>query len=515
MKTRYFITSLLAGAALLAAVSCESKLDIPQHSVSSVESYYQTDAEAEEGIIAAYAAMRSLDFNMGNSPLYLTEMLSDDVWVGGGNHYDGTWYLLGDYTFGSDYGVISTVFTNLYNLIYRCNVVIEKVTGDSAVMKRAVAEARVLRAWANFQLVTLWGTAPLVDHTLQADEYLQGNSTPEALWAAVEGDLNTAINSGALTQKENVGKVSYRATKQFAQALLGKSLLFQKKYGEAATELDKVISSQLYDLNPDYSNIGTPLGAGDMESVFEINALNDRNVSANNSMGWTARGLRGEKYSYGDKNIFAGATWGYINPTKDLYDDFVAVEGVNGYRLNNVIKTRQQMKDEFTVENIMDITDNEGLWEHKHRILASHWAGYFYACNWRVMRYAEVLLLAAEANFNSGKTDKAVTYFNEVRTRAQAPTVSSLTMEDIKRETRLELCFEGHRFQNLIRWGDAATKLAKKGEKNPVLRTDGTVEWESYNKAGECGFKTGKHELLPFPATEIAVNTNIDQNKGW
>jgi hypothetical protein len=165
--------------------------------------------------------------------------------------------------------------------------------------------------------------------------------------------------------------------------------------------------------------------------------------------------------------------------------------------------------------NIQDITDNEGLWNFKSRILKEYWAGYFYANNWRVMRYSEVLLLDAEAQLESGNTAKALEYLNEVRDRAQAPEATSVTLEDIQRESRIELCFEGHRFQNLVRWGLAATKLAHKGEKNPLLKTDGTVEWETYNNAGECGFVAGKHELLPFPATEVSVNPNITQNPKW
>ena len=78
-----------------------------------------------------------------------------------------------------------------------------------------------------------------------------------------------------------------------------------------------------------------------------------------------------------------------------------------------------------------------------------------------------------------------------------------------------QLCFEGQRYENLIRWGDAAAALAKNGEKNPVLHPDGTVGWESFNAAGKCGFKAGKHELLPFPSKEVMVNSNIQQNPNW
>lgn len=516
MKPRNILTAVLLTGSLIFASSCQGLLDIPQHSVSAIDSYYKTDAEAEEGIIACYGQMRTLETST-TSLQFMKTHLSDDVWSGGGGHYDGSYYQLSDYTFSSDYGSIATVYTNLYTLVYRCNVVIEHVTGTSDIMKRAVAEAKVFRAFAYFNLTILWGTPPLVDHTLSDTEYMQPNATTADLWAFIEKDLNEAIDSGALTQKSSVSEVTNRATKQFAQALLGKSLLFEKKYSDAATMLDNVINSKLYELNPDLSNAGIPSGANSVESVFEINSNNDRqNSTANNNFKWTFEGLRGEKYSYDvTKTVFASSTFGFQNPREDLYDAFVAVEGKNGYRLNNTIVTFEQMRDVYGTSPILEITDNEGYWNFKYRILKSLWAGYFYANNTRVMKYNEVILLAAEAHFMNDDAPTALKYINLIRTRAQAPTLTSITLDNIKTESRLELCFEGQRYENLIRWGDAAAALAHNGEKNPALQTDGTVKWTSYNKVGECGFTTGKHELWPFPATEMSVNANMKQNPGW
>lgn len=522
MKNRY-ISSILVIVGVLSFSSCQDNLDITQHSVSSIGAYYKTDSEAEEGIAACYAAFRDIhthSFATGMLSLQTQlNVLSDDVWAGGGNHYDGTNYKFGDYTFDSDYAPVKALYKNLYTLIYRSNVVIEHVSPDTDIMKRAIAEAKVFRAYAYFYLTFFWGTPPLVDHTLAESEYMQANSTTDKLWAFVETNLNEAISSGALTQKSSVSAaMSYRVTKQFAQAMLGKTYIFQKKYAEAAAMLDNVINSGLYALNPDLTNMGTPLGVGSVESILEMNQINDISQNAtNNNFRWTAMGLRGEKYSYTTANIFATATWGFEQPTKDLYDAFVSVEGVDGYRLNNVIKTRQQMIDQFGVNNNQKITDNEGLYGFKYRTLKSIWAGYFYANNTRVMKYNEVLLLAAEAYLQSGNAAKATTYVNMIRTRAQAPTISgSVSMDQIKTESRLDLAYEGQRFENLQRWGDAKTICASKGTKNPALQVDGSVAWEVYNTdASKCGYKVGKHELFPFPATEMSVNPNMTQNPGW
>lgn len=516
MKLRYISLIFFAALCVFSFTSCEDNLDIKQHSVSSIDSYYQTDSEVEEGITACYAALRTIHTGFGGLQ-DIGNLLSDDTWTGGGSHYDGTYYKLGDYTFDAAYGSISTNYSNLYKLVYLSNVIIEKVTGQSDIMKRAIAEAKVFRAYAYFYLTILWGTPPLVDHVLNENEYMQSNSSTNELWSFIEQNLTDAINSGALVQKTNKFEKNYRITKQFAQALLGKAYLYQKKYTEAAIMLDNVINSHLYDLHADLSNIGTPLGAMTEESIFEIHCLDDMSQRAtNNNMRWTFLGLRGEKYSYTPASPFATSTFGFVNPTKDLYDAFVSVEGVDGYRLNNTIVTREQMINQYGTTNIMDITDNEGYWNFKHRILKSHWAGYFYANNTRIMKYNEVLILAAEAHLQSGDPTTATEYVNQLRTRAQAPLITgTVTMDEIKTESRLELCFEGCRFENLVRWGDAASVLATKGQKNPTLKTDGSVIWTSYNDPSECGFRVGKHELLPFPESEMNVNPNIVQNPNW
>ena len=114
-------------------------------------------------------------------------------------------------------------------------------------MKRAINEAKVFRAWASFELVTLFGTAPVVDHLLEPGEYRLGNSDPAEMWALIENDLNEAINSGTLPSKSDVNDAEggIRITKETAQAFLGKAYLFEGKNSEAAAMLDNVIKSTM------------------------------------------------------------------------------------------------------------------------------------------------------------------------------------------------------------------------------------------------------------------------------
>ena len=122
--------------------------------------------------------------------------------------------------------------------------------------------------------------------------------------------------------------------------------------------------------------------------------------------------------------------------------------------------------------------------------------------------------MASEANLLAGNQGKADTYLNLVRSRAQLGNITA-TMDAIKTERRLELCFEDVRYQDLIRWGDATTVLANQGKEYPVMASNGTITYKSTgNTEGKYGFKE-RNNLFPFPSTEIQLNKNIVQNINW
>jgi hypothetical protein len=131
--------------------------------------------------------------------------------------------------------------------------------------------------------------------------------------------------------------------------------------------------------------------------------------------------------------------------------------------------------------------------------------------NLKIMRYAEVLLLAAEAQLQAGNSSKALDYINQIRVRAKETPLTSVTLNDIKTEKRLELCNESVRFQDLVRWGDAASALGQQGKEIPAFGTEG-VQWLFKND--KYGFQE-KHNLLPIPLKEIELNPNMTQNTGW
>lgn len=535
MKTKY-IFFLIIFTCLLGFWSCEDRLEIAQPGTTAVEDFYKTDTDANEAIAAVYAQLRSTYYNW----FMLQNFLSDDIFCGGGGRGDNSSYeQLNEYTFVPSNTTISGLFSQLYTTIYRCNMVINNIAGNTPIQNRAVAEAKVIRAFANFYLVNLWGTPPLVLKQLSPNEYRQPNGNPSDFWVQIEKDLQEAINSNCLPEKSSPTdkSIGARVTKQLAQVLLGKAFLWQKKYNQAAEQFTAVINSGKYLLINDFENVCRQVQDLGPENVWEIIGLNDpANVWTAttgllaNMLGWRGDHMNMVGYFFGLHDIHYNG-WGFCNPTPKVYEAFVEMEGENGFRLNSSIKTYQQVLNICPVPGFEISVGPQGLYGHsgkftwKHRLLRSETieGGYGFAwhVNYRFIRYAEVLLLGAEASLLSTPSDQAtaLTYINQVRERAQLPLLGSVTLDDIKKEKRLELWNEGVRYLDLQRWGDAPTALANQGEKIPYfwgLKKDGVNDSITYiNPNSTYGYKAGKHELLPFPEHEMLVNPNLKQNPGW
>jgi tetratricopeptide (TPR) repeat protein len=489
--------------------------------MGSQEDFYQTDDQALQASAALYASWGSNYYNW----FFTKNLLADDIWCGGGGRGDSSLMeMLNEYTFDTDHSMIASTYSSLYTIIYNANLIIEMVKPDTPTKQQSIAEARFFRAWAHFELVTLFGTAPVVDHLLDTSEYRQSNSTPEDLWAIVETDLQDAIDSNALPSKSDVNDAvtGIRITKEVAQAMLGKAYLFQGKYSQAATELDKVINSGKYALyTGSYDMLLHAATNGCCEAMLEVQKRNDAEQAWNQlTFTYIMQGWRTDKLTLtGEAQAtIASGTYGFFNPRQSLYDAFVAWEGADGYRLNSSIRTYKQMESfGVSLQAGAQLVGHEGLFMWKNRALQEdcvYDASYLQCLqyiNLRVMRYAEVLLLAAEAHLQSGESGKALNYVNQIRTRAKLPNLSSVTLDDIKTEKRLELCVEGVRFQDLVRWGDAERMMADQGKKIAAFTLSG-VDYPFSNANG--GFKA-KNKLLPIPRKELELNPNMVQNENW
>lgn len=518
MKTKYILLTI-AGMMGLGFTSCEDELDIAQHGVLNYDTFYQTDEEAENASTAIYLQINSSKYNLH----MCINALGDDFWSGGAARNDNAdLEQFNEFTFNTEAGYVQSLFETYYSIIYKCNVIFGHVPEETPIQKRTHAEARTLRAWAYFYLINLWGNPPLVDHELTADEYSQPNGSTEDLWNLVITDLQTAIDGGALPEKTDVNdNQTWRVTKQFAQAILGKAYLWTGKYKEAAAQFDAVVNSGKYALyQGTYSEILDYNHKHNCESMFESNRVYDpNNVWGNFDQTGVMCHWRIDKMTVpASLGLEMNQGWGFLVPQKSLYDDFVKVEGADGYRLNETMKTYNQIAAMGC--SVKQAIISEGYFMWKWRYLDEQSPEGAFAMvddnNPRWMRYAEVLLCGAEAHYLAGNQSKADEYMNMIRSRAQAPTKSGYTEEEIRREKRLELCGEYTRYLDMLRWGIAADLLAKQGEKLPFLNPNGEVEYKTYNTNPSLyGFKKGKHELFPYPGTEVKLNRNIKQNPGW
>ena len=514
----------LSALVSMGAASCTDRLDIPQKGVLDYSTYYQTDAQADEAANALYIQLKSTYYNY----TMLKNLMSDDVWAGGGGRNDNA-DLEGcnEFSYGTDQQFILGVWEAYYQLIYKANVILSHVAPDSPVKNRSIAEAKFFRAFAYFDLVTLWGDVPLVDHELSSSEYQISRSPKAEIWALIEQDLTEAIESGALVEKAGKDDNSvWRVTKQVAQTMLGKAYLWQEKYADAAKQLNAVRQSGKYALyDGPYENILTYMAEGCCESMLESGRVMDFTEAfgefsffevMNHWRMDKLKAVTGKEMLFG---MFKETGWGFMVPQKKLYDAFVAEEGVDGYRLNQTMKTYDQMADYGVELQEGASIINEGYFMWKRRFSSAEapiifWCSYN---NYRWMRYAEVLLLAAEANLLAGIQSEAAACLNAVRHSAPLSDKPA-TLEAIKTEKRLELCSEYVRFQDLLRWKDAEAVLKNQGAEIPLLvKENGVVkvEYKKYNvDASRFGFKA-KHNLLPIPAKELRLNPAMTQNEGW
>lgn len=537
MKTNKYILSLMMGAAaMLGMTSCEEKLDIEQHgNVSTQEDYYQTDEEIDTAVSRIYSYWRS---QYCNTMMVLNE-LSDDVMNGGQGDGDGKDYQkLNERYFDTNSNCIKTLYTNLYTLVYYCNLVIENVdASQSSTANQAVADAKFFRAYCYFYLANLWGeTVPLVDHLLTTDEYFVSRSESGQVWSLIKSDLEDAINM--LPSKTSVSdtEANFRVTKEAAEVMLAKAYMWQPSpdYSAAASQLEAVINSNKYALNENFLDLFHVEGNNCCEKVLEAQCPDDFANFANNgyrdsnhfSVYCTWAGTRFFGLDQ-EATGFAGGGWNFLHPRKGVYEAFVAEEGVDGYRLNQTMKTGDQMAELGFIKGGVDpmyCHDVYFGWKfeiHMSDLMGGTWSG---MCpdnlfiNYCYIRYAEVLLLAAECQMQNGNAAKAAAYVNQVRQRAQLADKASVTMDDIKTEKRLELWNEGTRYLDLLRWGDAYEALKDQGKEVVNLDYDaskgGYYTYVVYTQ-DFAGFKQGKHELLPIPQTELDCNPNMTQNPGY
>ncbi|MEN8777005.1 MAG: RagB/SusD family nutrient uptake outer membrane protein [Polaribacter sp.] len=449
------------------------------------EDFFNTQEDYENALIGAYDLLQSTYLNV-----LLGEIASDNTLAGGESATDVPGIQQVDDMIHTPLNAqLRDIWNWMYAGVNRANYILEfKDKTDFEGKDQIIAEATFLRAYYYFELVKWFGDVPLsVDKRIQFGEQFTIDRTPAAnVYAQIELDLIFAADNLPLLQN-----TPGRVTKGAAQALLGKAYLYQQKYDEASGVLESVITSNTYDLVSDYNTIFEEVGENNEESVFEVQYFEGQGASfecLQCSEGNVAVGFSGVR-NYTGPDFTSGFSFNV--PVQEVVDAFEAGD----------------LRKEVAILDIEDWATETGAtfgkgYEH---------TGYFNRKyiprtrstdaqgdrnltnpnNYRAIRFADVLLMAAEA-FNRRTTNpddaKAQTYLNRVRERAFGTTANNITAtgdvlyENILQERRVELVGEGHRFFDLVRTGKAEQEIDD--------------------------FVSGKHELFPIPAIEIQLAGN-------
>jgi len=544
MKRIY--TALSLAALLIVSGACQKNLDIAQKSVLSTEDYYAnaTGDEAEALIASVYKLYwggRDVTCVNGIEKIMFLNSLDDDHFPGGGSFADATYQFqeAGSYNVTSADTAPRIMYKGVYSVIYHCNLILEKIPETSdARINRVKAEANFLRALAMFDAVRWWGTPPLPDHLLSQDEYYQTNNPTEDSIKWILAQMKDAADKlPAISGKGQQRAFGARISKHAALAYRGKvGLWYGQKFNDkdiladAVKDLKTVIDSGLYGLVSDMFVLERPAGDFCEEYLFEHNSADNDGFPGNpqNDLrhmwtGWTDAITT-------PSDIFGG--WGWNAVTGDFGRFLEAHEGgIEKPRFKSTIHTYEQvlamdypegarpgMKDGRKIDH------NEGYFTFRGVAFKSDLYdvpgfGKYSMTNAALLRYAEVLLLYAEAKFlvDNDADGTGLAALNEVRRRAQIPELASMTYQDIKDERRAELFYEQERFFDLVRWGDAPTVLKDKGKKLYRFHgyKPGTTEWDIEVLDGPGKGWQDKYNLLPFPYEQITANPNLKQNPGW
>ena len=575
MKKIIYIAIAILTASIFASCS-QDLLEIPQKGVVPYEEFYDGSPENAAGAaVTIYQSVGQMyttgagfgisgvDWCIGNSRHALTNGPSDDIYWGSGDKGDHVFGLeINEYrpSFGSSSSVVCQQYYVCYQLIRNCNLLLENWEESSdATIKQARAEARLFRAMAHFHLATYWGDVILVENTMTGAE--RPEVTPQAevfKWCIDE--IGAIANDLPSKSGLNDKKLAIRATKEFALALKGKIQVFAKDWNGAKTSLKAVISSGKYALVPGEKMSEILHGECDAceEKLLDLNYLDypgvrltGKNHGQNNQANMWRSGNGGFWGKCLPTHIIQSEGWGGGgNPSKSFVEAIMKHEP-NSLRRKAWIRSYEELITDFEWNGYEGkMTADERMHSDKIGIQPGYHyfgsVGYF-SMKWaprradlnantdsnthenqNVMRYAEVLLLYAEACAMTNDND-GLQYLNMVAQRAGAPTYDNLTMENVKQEKRFEMYLERCRFADLVRWGDAATVLKDQGKEVPSFYDDfwdaegkptgrphkAIVDYSDAYYNTDYGFKAGKNERMPFPKNDVEQNENLNQNPGW
>lgn len=509
-STKSFRLILLTVLAVSMLTGCKRFLDTERQGAYDADNYPYPGGSGpyDQFIFAAYNDLRSFNVH-SQSFIAATSIRSDDADKGstpadgGANAID-----MDNFPVAASNGFANTLWVGYYGMINKCNSTIKEVntntliTATDQIKQQTIGEAKFIRAYSYFMLGRLFGRVPLID-TIFSNPAAQNNvpqAAPATLMAFIENDLNYAAITLPLSWDV---KFAGRATRGAANGLLAKVYLYQQKWQQAMNAAGAVINSGQYDLSTTYDKIFREEGENSKESVFEVQATASAAIPSANGVQYAQiQGIRGsgiwdQGWGWNTPSTYLEAAYEAGDPRKNrtimytststttyqtIYGENLPV-GLPNPRYNNKVYTNPSLR--------ASIGNRFGYW-----------------MNLRVLRYADVVLMYAEAaNEVGGATNitAARNALNSIRARARngnntilpdVTTTDQAALRDaIRQERRVELAMEHERFFDIVRWGIAQAAL---------------------NAAGKPNFNGSRDVLLPIPQTQIDLSAGVlTQNPGY
>lgn len=520
---KIFLLSLL----ILGFNSCSDFLDESVRGQENLDTYFQNEEECLKQVTGCYQSIFWDDWWQVSTFYIGTDMATDDMWMGNTTQSQSDWIRMSHYGNPKQDGKIKDFWQFRYKGILRCNIVIDKVPTapikNEDLRKRMIAEAKFLRAFHYFELVKNFGGVPIVLKFSMPTE-VKGiqKATVEDTYAQIESDLKDAIKDLPLRseyKEVNVG----RATRGAAMGYLGKAYLYQGKYGEAEKILKELIETKEYDLLPDFGEVWTIENNNSIESLFEVQYSSDLNYNIGGRLP-VVTGSRDDE----------GWSWGL--PSSNLEKAFL--DAGDNVRLKwTIVKNGDNVPGDNDAKALNYLITPD---KHKsarinrkfyipHALRPKPYDSNHNNLNHRLLRYADVLLMYAEAANQEGHESEAQWALNKVRTRVglTAFTQTGKALRDaIRLERRLELACEHQRLYDIRRWTDDNGKKAIcniMGPNGSFVRynlQESTDIYEINNQKENSNkgttFREDRDLVFPIPHTEVVLSQgSITQNPNF
>ena len=474
---------LLALLFLTASLSsCHDFLNLkPEYQISD-QSFYQNQNDFETALVGVYSTTRGL-YNTSNL-LYMSELTTDNAEIQWSSPSADEMQLDQNAVTPTNAYVLAVWRTCLYTISQSNNILnrIDAVNFDQTAKNRIKGEAQFLRASSYFYLVRLFGNVPITNQTFSSPAQVSSADLTLKPQAEVYTQIIADLTSAESLLPATLNTEKTRASQMTVKTLLGKVYLTQKSYDLAAMKLKEVIDAKQYSLVVDYKTLSTNGNTNLAETILEVDFLSGQSLGNNYSAVFTP--------AITSMAIFPGNAQGSgrIVPTLDLIRSYEAGDARKVISVNDSVtliggkKSYSRYGLKFVDFKAVDPGDG--------------------SVSFTILRYADVLLMYAEALNEGGKATDALPYLNQVRQRAKLAALSGLSQTDLRlaleRERRVEFLYEGQRWFDLVRTGRAQTVL------------------NAHYASQKLSFSVQDFELFfPIPQTEIDLNPALKQNSGY